>query len=197
MVFILSALWWIRGLWKLPDGWDWLGGKLGLVLMGGAMLSTNFLLMDGAVFSPCCLTWDQTMVEVAKIMATSFKRFQACTAALSARYPAADHCPPMPPLETWGHSQASLGQSLLGYCSFFLGSDAHRVLFLPSKSLFPQSCVSSVINPTGLQSQILWEFSVPLLDPQVWKSVVGPRTFLPVWEFLWYNCSAVCGSSAQ
>ena len=26
--------------------------------------------------------------------------------------------------------------------------------------------------------------------------VVGPRTFLIVWEFLWYNYSAVCGSSA-
>ena len=37
--FILSALWWIRirGLWKLPDGRNWLRGKLGLVLMGGAM----------------------------------------------------------------------------------------------------------------------------------------------------------------
>ena len=30
VVFILSALWWIkiRGLWKLPDGRDWLWGKL-------------------------------------------------------------------------------------------------------------------------------------------------------------------------
>ena len=27
------------GLWKLPDGTDWLRGTLGLVLMGGAMLS--------------------------------------------------------------------------------------------------------------------------------------------------------------
>ena len=61
------------------------------------------------------------MVEVAKIMATSFKRFQAFTAVLSAPYPAADHCPLMPPLETWGHSQASLGQSLLGSLLLFLG----------------------------------------------------------------------------
>ena len=45
MVFILSALWWrrIRGLWKLPDGRDWLRGKLGLVLMGGAMLSKSLI----------------------------------------------------------------------------------------------------------------------------------------------------------
>ena len=34
-------------------------------------------------------------------------------------------------------------------------------------------------------------------DPQVGKSVLGPRTFLTLREFLWYNCSAVCGSSAQ
>ena len=45
MVFILSALWWrrIRGLRKLPDGRDWLRGKLGLVLMGGAMLSKSLI----------------------------------------------------------------------------------------------------------------------------------------------------------
>ena len=43
MVFSLSALWWrkIRGLWKLPDGRDWLRGKLGLVLMGRVMLSKS------------------------------------------------------------------------------------------------------------------------------------------------------------
>ena len=37
--FSLSVLWWrrVRGLWKLPDGRDWLMGKLGLVLMDGAM----------------------------------------------------------------------------------------------------------------------------------------------------------------
>ena len=41
----LSALWWIRirGLWKLPDGRDWVRGKLGLVLMSGAMLSKSLI----------------------------------------------------------------------------------------------------------------------------------------------------------
>ena len=40
VVFSLSALWWrrIRGLWKLPDGRDWLRGKLGLVLMSLVLL---------------------------------------------------------------------------------------------------------------------------------------------------------------
>ena len=39
---------------------------------------------------------------------------------------------------------------LLGHCSFLLGSDAHKVLFVPSKSLFPQSCVSSSSSMVGL-----------------------------------------------
>ena len=32
---------------------------------------------------------------------------------------------------------------LWGHCSCLLGLDAHKVLFVPSKNLFPQSCVSS------------------------------------------------------
>ena len=45
MVFTLSAFWRIRirGLWKLPDQRDWLREKLGLVLMGGAMLSQSLI----------------------------------------------------------------------------------------------------------------------------------------------------------
>ena len=45
MVFILSSLWWrrVRGLWKLPDGRDWLRGKPGLVLMRGAMFSKSLI----------------------------------------------------------------------------------------------------------------------------------------------------------
>ena len=49
-----------------------------------------------------------------KRMATSFKRFHACSAMISAPSPAAGHCWPTPPPETSGHSQAYLGQCLLG-----------------------------------------------------------------------------------
>ena len=52
------------------------------------------------------------MVEVMKIMTSSFKRSHAGTAAVSAPDPAAGHRRPTPPLETPGHSWASLGQSL-------------------------------------------------------------------------------------
>ena len=82
------------------------------------------------------------MVEVIKIMATSFKSSHACTAALSARDPAAGHCQCMPlpeTPETHGRVWASL---FWGHHSFLLGSGVHKVLFVPSKSLFPQSYVS-------------------------------------------------------
>ena len=78
---------------------DW--GKLGPVLMGTA------------VFPPYYLTRGQTMVEVMKIMAISFKRSHARTAALIDPNPAAGDRRSMPPLETPGHSRASLGQSLV------------------------------------------------------------------------------------
>ena len=78
---------------------------------------------------------------VMKIRATSFKRSYACAAALSASDPAADHHSPSPPLKTPGHSQASLGQSFVR--SLLLSPGAHKVLFVPSKSLFPQSYVCS------------------------------------------------------
>ena len=35
---------------------------------------------------------------------------------------------------------------LWGHCSFLLGPCPHKVLFVPSKSLFPQSCGNSVIK---------------------------------------------------
>ena len=66
------------------------------------------------MFPPCCLTCGQTMVEVMKIMATSFKRSPACADTLSAPSPAARHRRPGPPPETPGHSRASLAQSLAG-----------------------------------------------------------------------------------
>ena len=69
--------------------------------------------MGGAVFPPSCLAWDQTVVEVMKKMAIFCKRSGACTTALSAPNPGVGHHRSTPPPETPGHSQASLGQSLV------------------------------------------------------------------------------------
>ena len=83
------------------------------------------------------------MVEVMKIMVTSFKRSQAYTVTLSGPDPAAGHHllqPTTEPhlhwrlLETPGKVWVSV---LRGPCSFLLGPGAHKFLFMPSKSLFP------------------------------------------------------------
>ena len=109
--------------------------------------------MGGVVFPPCYLTWGQTMVEVMKIMATSFKRSHA----LSAPDPAAGHSWPMPLPETPNtHGQVWLSL-LWGHCSFLLGPGAHKFLFVPSKSLLPQSCVSSSSSMVGFNGHLLQE----------------------------------------
>ena len=84
-----------------------------------------------------------TMVEVVKIMSTSFATSHASPATPSAPSPAAgyaDPCPCQRLLDTHGSDSVSL---LWAHCSFLLGPGAHKVLLVPSKSLFPQSCGSS------------------------------------------------------
>ena len=82
------------------------------------------------------------MVEVMKIMATSFKRSHPHTATLSALSPATGHCQPTSLLETPGHSQASLGQSLVGSLLLSPGSWCAQgfVCLFPPKVCFPSPC---------------------------------------------------------
>ena len=90
------------------------------------------------------------MVELIKIKATSFKRSHACTAALSAptlQQATADIQLHQRLLNT--HRQVWVSLSW-GHCSFLWGPGAHKILFVPSKSLFPQSCVSSGGSMVGL-----------------------------------------------
>ena len=115
--------------------------------------------MSGAVFPPCCLTWDQTIVEVMKIMVTSFWRSCAYTATLSAptlQQATADSHLPWRLLDTHREFWVSL---LWGHGSILLGSGACKILSVPSKSLFPQSYVNSVIKSRSILPIYL---SVPL-----------------------------------
>ena len=52
-------------------------------------------------------------------------------------------------LDTHGQVWVSL---LWSHCSFLLGPSVHKVLFVPSKSLFPQSCVISGGSVVGLMA---------------------------------------------
>ena len=83
------------------------------------------------------------MVELMKIMAISFKRSCVCTAALSASNPAAGHHQPMPLPETPGHSQANLGQSLVGSLFLYPESWFTQGSICACQEFVSQSCVSS------------------------------------------------------
>ena len=113
------------------------------------------------------------MVEVMKTMVTSFKRPHVCTAALSAPKPAPGHCRPMPPPETPGCSRASLGRSLVGSLLLSPGTWCTQVLFVPSQSLFPQSCVSSGSSIVGLMAtSSMRAYAIP--------KTAAPRASVPV-----------------
>ena len=88
------------------------------------------------------------MVEVMKIMGTSFKSSLAGSVTLNAPNPAAGHCH-MPLLETPGHSWASLCQSLVG------------LLLLSPGSWCTQGFVCALQESV---SPVLWKFSnqIPL-----------------------------------
>ena len=70
--------------------------------------------MGGAMFPPSCLTCSQTTVEVMKIIVIFFKMSHVCIATLSVPNTAPGHHQFTPLPGTPGHSQASLGQSLVG-----------------------------------------------------------------------------------
>ena len=109
-------------------------------------------------------------------MATAFKRSHVSPATLSAPNPAAGHHQPTPLLETPGHSWASLGQSLV--VSLLLSPGVHKVLFVPSKSLFSQSCVSSGSSMVGLtatfsKTYVILKSAAPIA-PVPWQSTGDP-----------------------
>ena len=92
------------------------------------------------------------MVEVMKKMGTSFKRSRAHTASLSASDLAeatADSRLHQGLLDTHRQVWVSL---LWGHCSCLLGPGVHKVLFVPSKSLISQFCVSSGSSMVGLMA---------------------------------------------
>ena len=139
--------------------------------------------MGRTVFLPCCLDEAELWAGIMEVVVTSFKRTQAHTVIFSAPDPPAGHCRPMPLLATdsWTLTGKSGSVSCVDTAPFSWLLLC-TVLFVP-----PQESVSPVLwkfFPTGLQSQIPWGFSVPLLDLQVGKSVVGPGTFLTMREFL-------------
>ena len=147
---LMEASWWER----LPgDGVG--GGVVDWVLFWwvgpcSVNLESNFLLMGGAVFPFCCFTWGQTLGEVMKVMATSFK---------SPRHALPHSVPPTLQQATADHTSAgdpwtltaSLGQPPVGSPLVSPGSWCTRFCVSRQESV-PQSCVSSGSSMVGLMA---------------------------------------------
>ena len=133
--------------------------------------------MSGAVFPPCYLTGGQTMVEVIKIMMTSFKRspckdcYPQCP---TLQQTSTDPCLYWRLLDTYGWVWVSL---LWGHCSFLLCPGDHKVLFVPSKSLFPQSYVSS--------GSMVWLMATSSKKAYAIPRSTAPRVPAPVEVHCW------------
>ena len=124
-----------------------------------------------------------------KITVTFCKRPHAQTATLSVPNPPAGHlnlCLCQRLLDT--HRQVCISL-LWGHCSFLLGPAVCKVLFVPSKSLFPQSPLASKVKFSGGFQSIC---QIPRVGNLLWVL----ELFLTVREFLWYNCSAIFGLPA-
>ena len=85
--------------------------------------------------------------------------------------PPPPHCLHWSLLDTHRQVWVSL---LWSYCSFLLDPGAHKVLFVPSKSLFPQSCVSS--------GALWWgKWQPPPRGLMAHSSLLHPEP-LPLWQ---------------
>jgi len=136
----MAATWWET---------DW-GGNWVLFWWVGPW-PVNFLLMGRVVFPLCCLTWGKTMVETMKIMET-FKWSCAYTSCTQCPWPCTR---PLLPHASAADSWTLTGKFESVSCGItapFSSVLVHtRVLFVPSKSVFPQSCVSSGRSTIGLK----------------------------------------------
>ena len=115
---------------------------------------------------------------------------------LTAHYPDAGHHQPMLLPETPGYSQASHGQSLMGWLLLSPGTWCTQgFVFVLLGSVSPVLCkfCSKIPLPSKVKSSGVLS---PFARSPGWEIFVGPSTFLTVQEFVWHNYSAVCGSSA-
>ena len=102
-------------------------------------------------------------------------RSQEYRATLSAPDPVAGYHQPTSPPETPGHHRQVWVSLWWRHCSFLLGSGAHKVFFVPSKSLFPQSFIK-FCNQTPLLHSICQQIWKNQQESRDWKRSV----FIPI-----------------
>ena len=97
----------IRSLYKLPDGRDWMWGKLCLSLTGKAMLSKSFIFWWVGLCS-LPVVWPNYGRGNGDLLPKDLceHAIPPRTASVSVPDPAAGHCRPTPPSETPKYSEA-------------------------------------------------------------------------------------------
>ena len=102
-----------------------------------------------------------------KIMVTSFKMSCACpvAGALLLTHAFAG--------DSWTRNRQVWVNFLWGHCSILLGPGAHKVLVVPSKSLFPQSCIMSVIKSHWSPKSDSLEVLTPFAKSPGWEICCG------------------------
>ena len=129
--------------------------------------------MGGAVLPACCL---EGTAVVMKVMAAPSEVFCShgctqCPCLQQATIPAARQRP----LDTHGRAGLRL---LWGRCSFLQGPGVHKALCVPSKSLLPQSCGSSVIRSHWPPKSNSLGVLSPFARFPGWEICCGPYSFL-------------------
>ena len=153
--------------------------------------------MDGVVFPPCCLTWGKTMVEVMKQWQPPLKGLMQTllhSVPPNLQQSTADPHLCCRLLNTHGQVWVSV---LCGHWSFLLGPGMQKVLFVPSKSLFSQSCVSSGSSMAGLMATSSKRaYAIPRSTAsRAPAPVAGHCSPIPPQETLKHSSLSLCGVS--
>ena len=104
------------------------------------LVCTSFCLRPPRVCFPVLCSSGSSMVG---LMVTSSERAYAIARPAAPRAPATGHCQPTSLLETPGHSQAGLGQSLVGSLLLSPGSWCTQASVCAHQQFVSQSCVRS------------------------------------------------------
>ena len=107
-------------------------------------------------------------------MATSFQMVYARTVVFGVPDPTVAMLTHASPGDSWTLTGKSASVSFEGHCSVLLVPSVHKVLFVPSKSLFHQSHGSSIVKPHWPSKSNSLRVLSPFAGSPCWEICCGP-----------------------